>query len=454
MKNKKHKFEQAVDTYIRVNGLLRQDAPVIVALSGGADSVALLAVLTSLGYRCVAAHCNFHLRGDESQRDMHHAQAVADALDVDLCIKNFDVPARMAATGESVEMACRSLRYDWFYNLLEHEHAQAIAVGHHKEDQAETFMLNALRGSGITGLAGMRPRNGHVVRPMLEVSRAEIENYLADRGLEFITDSTNDDNAFKRNHLRNVVIPALDEKFGDAAGALAKTAAHLADNLALYNLAVKKLSEEYIDRDGSSINIEAMRDTLPETQGRLLLFEILKPLGFNFTQAMNIFDATAEAAAQFGAGDTIAELSRGILELHASGNRGGALDESFRVSLNADVVTPVQISVARRHVSWFNPVRDGNRAWFDARVLDSDKAGAPVFEIRHWRRGDRMQPFGLNGTKLVSDIMTEARFTPTQKKQAWLLTRNDQILWVIGLRSSALYSVTPSTRFYIELLLR
>ena len=153
-------FETRVADYIAAGGLLHKSAPVIVALSGGADSVALLAVLSRLGYDCRAAHCNFHLRGEESVRDMRHASYVSEKLGVDIYIRHSALPERMKETGESVEMACRSLRYAWFEELLDRDGAQATAVGHHREDRAETFMLNLLRGTGIAGLTSMRPRSG------------------------------------------------------------------------------------------------------------------------------------------------------------------------------------------------------------------------------------------------------------------------------------------------------
>ena len=204
---------EKVKDAIERQGLLRPQGRVVVAVSGGADSVALLSVLLELGYDCLAAHCNFGLRGAESVRDMRHVESLADRLGVDLCVRDFDVAARRADTGESVEMACRELRYEWFYELVDRERAQAIAVGHHAEDQLETLFLNLLRGTGITGLRGMRPRNGHVVRPMLECTRAEIEDYLHTRGLDWVTDSTNASDDFTRNRLRNRLLPLVDELF-------------------------------------------------------------------------------------------------------------------------------------------------------------------------------------------------------------------------------------------------
>lgn len=439
-------FERTVADYVAAHRLLHREARVVVALSGGADSVALLAVLTALGYDCVAAHCNFHLRGDESQRDMRHAQSVAAELNVDLCIKNFDVAARMAKTGESVEMACRSLRYAWFADLVDSLHAQAIAVGHHIEDQAETLMLNALRGSGIAGLAGMMPRNGHVVRPLLGVTRSDIEDYLRQRRLAFVNDSTNADSEFKRNFLRNKVFPLLGERFANPAGALARTAGMVADDLSFYNYAVTDLARRF--SDGDTVQVGAMRRSLPAGVGRTLLFAILKPLGFNHTVARNIYDADPATSAVFASatGVTVAELSHGVLRLGGRTPQA-AVPDAFSVSLQADIAEPVGIRIANCHISQFAPVRDARVAFFDAAILEGD----PVFQLRRWRRGDRMRPFGMTGTKLLSDIMAGARLTPAQKESLWLLTRNGVIVWAVGLRASAHYAVVPGTQRFLRL---
>ena len=170
---------------------LRRDVPIVVALSGGADSVALLSALMSEGYNCVAAHCNFHLRGEESLRDMRFAEEITEKLGVDLYVKDFNVAAAMAETGESVEMACRRLRYYWFDELLTTLRASDVAVGHHMEDNVETFFLNLARGTGIAGLTGMDYRRGNVARPLLDCTSLQVEEYLAECGLEYETDNSN-----------------------------------------------------------------------------------------------------------------------------------------------------------------------------------------------------------------------------------------------------------------------
>ena len=443
-------FEHTGATAISQGHLLTDDgASVIAGLSCGADSVALVAVLTALGYNIMAAHCNFHLRGAESNRDRDHAAQVADRLGIDLFIRDFNVPERMSAAGESMEMAARALRYEWFTNLLEHERAQAVAVGHHREDQAETFLLNALRGTGIAGLAAMAPRSGYIIRPLLGVSRADIEGYLKARGLSFVNDSSNASDEFLRNSLRNRVLPAMEERFTDPSARLLSTTRQVRDNLELYTWAVDRLAGEFMDRDANVIDIAAMQAQMPAAAARTLLFEMLRPLGFNMTHATNIMSA---GSGVFTAGNTVAELLGGRLRLQAATQKASAGLDAHEVSLKRDITEPLHITVREMSVAAFHPERDPRIMYLDANALD----GVRHFVLRHPRRGDRMQPYGMDGTRLISDILTEARLTPSQKRAAWLLTAVDEdggetVLWVVGRRASAHFPVTPATRRFLTL---
>jgi tRNA(Ile)-lysidine synthase len=200
-----------VSTYIRQRDLLTKDRPVLVAVSGGADSVALLDVLLRAGYRCVAAHCNFHLRGEESNRDERFVRELCAQIEVKLLVKEFDTITYAREHHVSIEVAARELRYAWFAEAANAEECQAVAVAHHQNDQAETLLLNLRRGTGLRGMAGMRPMSTNpivpdsvpVVRPLLCTTRDYIEHYLRDkRGLSWVTDSTNSDTSITRNAIR------------------------------------------------------------------------------------------------------------------------------------------------------------------------------------------------------------------------------------------------------------
>lgn len=422
---------------------MRPEGVVIVAVSGGADSVALLAALAALGYNCVAAHCNFHLRGDESDRDMRSVQRLCADLGIDMYMRDFDVEGRCRAAGESVEMACRALRYEWFGNLLDKMRAQCIAVAHHREDNVETFFLNLMRGSSISGLTGMRWRNGYVVRPMLDLTRAEIEEYLNQRGISWVDDSSNFTNAYARNKLRNVVIPALVSEFPGAVDGVLKSIGFLADNRALYDQCVREKSEIYLT--GNVIHLDDLLREQPHP--RLLLFEMLRPLGFNMSQVDDILGSADKSGLTFSAANTTLELSRGKLQLMMRRHYSA---HEVEVSLARDIISPVHIVVTENPVSAFMPARDAAVAYFDVSVL----SGNPKFALRRWRRGDRITPFGMRGSRLLSDIFSDAKLSASEKRNVWLLTRNDEIIWVVGIRATDRFSVGPETRRYLQLSLQ
>lgn len=442
-------FETRTAQFIDREGLLHRRAPVVVALSGGADSVALLDVLLSLGYDCRAAHCNFHLRGEESMRDMNHCRKIAATLGADLYVRDFDVAARMQARPrESVEMACRELRFDWFASLLDREGAQAVAVGHHREDRIETFMLNLMRGTGIAGLTAMRPRSASVVRPLLQFSRAEIEQYLADRGLTFITDSSNASDVHRRNRLRNNILPALADAFPGAYDAILRTIANLESAGAIYSEAIAAKKTLYLD--GNRIDISALS---AEPEKATVLLEILRPLGFTYSQVCDMLDARTATGARFISTDSkvVANLSRGAIVLTDGSRIVQPETETYPVNIRHDITAPLAVAVSTHGIAEFRPSAEGpHAAYFDSDILE----GNPVFALRRYRRGDRMTPFGSSKSKLVSDLFANARYTLADKESQWLLTRNDVIIWAPGLKNSALFTLGPSTKTYIRMEMR
>lgn len=439
-----HHLVKKINSAISGNHLLERQRKVIVAVSGGADSVALLCALLEAGYECIAAHCNFHLRGEESMRDMRHVETLADTMGVDLRIRHFDVPVLQAEKGYSIEMACRELRYVWFDELIASEGAQAIAVAHHREDNVETFMLNLLRGTGIAGLTGMKWRNGNVIRPMLHCTRDEIEAYLREKDIDFVTDSTNLSSEFKRNRLRNEVIPFIEDKFPGAADAIVKTMSNLSEAREIYGDAITAKANIYTD--GENIMLNRLADQEPHC--RTILFEILRKAGFNSTHVDNIIASRHRSGAVFSSGSAVLELDRGILHISpASEARYGDKTE-IPVTLDGDITYPVDIKVSRRTITGFRPRRDPYTIYLDSRACDDNR----LFILRHWRKGDRISPYGMNGSKLVSDLFNDAKFSPRQKRETWLLTDGQgRILWVIGLRASRHYAIGPTTVDYIEL---
>ena len=436
-----NQFTHTVKSYILSNDLLKNDKSVLVALSGGADSVALLLVLLDLGYSCVAAHCNFHLRGEESMRDESFVRALCTRLNVPLEVRDFDVAAHMQAHGVSLEMACRDLRYAWFEQVLARLDCQAVAVAHHRDDNIETFWLNALRGSGIAGLAAMHPRNAGVVRPLLRVSREQINAFLAGRNQPFVTDSTNAHNDVKRNRLRNVVMPVVEKQFPACRETLAKTIESTLGGLELYRELIDEVKARLCTFHADGFDIDIAR-LLSYKNSSTLLFELLKPWGFNHVQCLSLIDALSQGDAVGKHVDSATHsvvVKRNQLEVLPLQAR---VEEVCNIDLkNNDIEFPIKLNVEHKNNVRFNrSMIDGKRSIaLDASVLNCNKV-----VLRHWRAGDRFRPFGLHGTKLLSDLFVDLKLSERERRRLWVMEADGCIVWVVGYRAADVFRVSQS----------
>lgn len=446
-----------VNRYIRDNGMddvWRPGRRVGVALSGGPDSMALLDMAISTGLNPVALHCNFQLRGEESGRDERFVTGYCPRRGVELMTVRFDVAGRMSHTGESVEMACRELRYGWFAEVAGQRGLDAILVGHHADDNVETFLLNLLRGCGIGGAKGIPPRRGIFLRPLLPLTRGEIICYLEQKGIPYIIDRTNSSNDFRRNRLRNIVIPAAEECFPGAKAGFSRSIGHLsADNRLLRSLVSQK-RVSYTDGDG---RICVRRLLSREPEPLVLLYHLLDG-DLDESAVRNIAASINESGKFFtGRSGVCYLLDRGYLvktggtpELHCQ-------EHACRVELSRErleqgcVRIPLPEGDAELHVRLvprrgFRPRRDMDFAWFDSALLDSPEG----LVLRHPRVGDRIQPFGMEGTRLLSDVFSDGKVPLTEKHKRWVLATGPHILWVPGHRTSNLLRVGPSTENIIE----
>ena len=413
--------------------------PVLVALSGGADSVALLRVLQAAGCDCRAAHCNFHLRGEESMRDEQFVRDLCQKINIPLVVKDFDVKAWQEAHGGSVEMACRELRYRWFEQERERQGCDLIAVAHHADDQIETFFLNLLRGTGLKGLAGMQRQNGFIWRPMLNVTRVQVLEYLDSIGQDYVTDSTNLQNDYRRNRLRNIVLPFIEQEFPDAKARIHKTMQNLSDDFELLDwlVADQRLDLPLID----------IEDIIDHPLAASLLYHHIRELGFNRDQCEQAIEAARKehCGRQFAAGKYLLVVNRKTFEVIEQYQEPWESEIPFDVLAGTN--SPISINSYRGHTP-FSPRMccNGMRVAFNTRLLDCKR-----IILRHWRQGDRFQPFGMKGTKLVSDLFNDMKLDYNDKKRAWLLEADGEIIWVVGLRSSALYPVPIGSQDYFIL---
>ncbi len=373
-----------------------------MAVSGGADSVALLRLLLDAGAMVVALHCNFHLRGEESDRDERFVTDLCGSLGVQLHVKHFDTYSYSRAKGISIEMAARDLRYEWFEQMLAQLDCDQIAVAHHQDDQAETILLNLLRGTGLRGLVGMRARNGNIVRPLLHISKREILDYLSRIGQDYVEDSTNAERDALRNRLRLDVIPLLRDINPKAVEHICYTA---------------ELIESYLDT--------------PPDGGYTLhtLHEWLQPYGFNSAQIRDVLrelNGTTGAIYESATHRLLRDRGKLLLE-----EKGKADFPSLQFSV-VDTTAPLE----------FLQKQDLTSAHA---YLDADLLTLPLKQ-RLYTTGDRFCPFGMKGSRLVSDFLTDLKVNRFDKERQTVLLSGTDIVWVVGRRVDDRYKVSASTR--------
>lgn len=439
---------EQVSKYIEQKKLLVPKQTVMVALSGGADSVALLHILLHLGYPCMALHCNFHLRGEESMRDEAFVRQLCQTLQVELCVADFDTTAEAKRRHISIEMAARELRYAWFEDMRIRHSAQAIAVAHHRDDSAETFLLNLMRGTGINGLKGIRPRNGFVVRPLLCLNRTDITDFLSAINQSFVTDSTNLHDDYLRNKIRLHLLPLMQQINPSAKENILKTASHLTATHTVYRQAI----EQAANRVCPSRNIISINALMQETEPENLLFELLYPRGFNSTQITDIYHSLhGQSGKLFSSPGWRLLKDRNSLLLKEN--------ETEETSAEGNPKTDIQIAgpTLPKHSSelWalyglqatlvslttdFEISRNRHIACFDA-----DKITSPL-HIRPIQTGDWFVPFGMKGRKKLSDYLTNRKLSLFERESLRLLCSGSDIIWLIGERSDNRYRIDKNTK--------
>lgn len=412
-----------VKEFIEKEDLFSKQDKILVALSGGADSVALTRILITLGYHCEAAHCNFELRGEESDRDEDFVRNFCRSLNIKCHSIHFETRRYAAQQSISIEMAARELRYNWFSKICEESDCQVVAVAHHKDDSVETMLLNLIRGTGINGLLGIRPKNGNVVRPLLCASRQEVVEYLHRMNQTYVTDSTNLEDEYTRNKIRLNLLPLMEEINPSVKDGLVKTSSYLNDVSKVYQQAIKESIDRIFITPEKEISIEKLMN---EPAPQALLFEVLSPLGFNSTQVEEVYGSlNGQPGKRFISSQWQVVKDRELL-----------LIEKVKTANDKPQIIFEEVLLTKEFVI----PKDKNTACFDANKFKG------VISIRKWEKGDYFIPFGMKGKKLVSDFMTDSKFSLLKKEQQWVLSCNDQIAWLIGERTDNRFRIDDSTQ--------
>lgn len=435
-------IKHRIADFIAKNNLLKPEGKYLVALSGGADSVALLLLLGELGYQTEAVHCNFNLRGSESDRDETFCVSLCEQNNIPLHRIHFDTKTYAELHKVSIEMAARDLRYRYFEQLRQDIGADGICVAHHSDDQVETVLLNLIRGTGIHGLTGMAPQNGYVLRPLLCVWRSEIESWLHKRHQSFVTDSSNLTDDVMRNKIRLSVVPLLKEINPSVSDNICKTShlLHEAEKMADSAL----ISVEQNGDMGIKIPISQV---LKSASPLYTLHSLLKDYGFMSAQIGQVVDklGVAESGRVFNSATHHLLIDREYIFIEPK------LEQKRAVRI-PEPGTYVLDDNRRFRVEKFDKSDDfvlDKRA--DVCFLDASKVRFPL-TVRTLEPGDRFVPLGMHGSKLLSDFLTDRKLTLFEKqRQLVVADASGEIVWVVNQRPNEGQKITDDTQGIIRM---
>lgn len=429
--------------YIDKHHLLNKKNLHLVALSGGADSVCLLRVMLQLGYDVHAIHCNFHLRGEESNRDEEFCKSLCNKLHVTIHLAHFDTVGYAEQHKISIEMAARDLRYNYFEQLRGAIEAEDIVVAHHKDDNVETVIMNLVRGTGLNGLQGIKPRNGRIIRPMLLVTRKEITDYLAVLKQNYVTDSTNLVDDFTRNKIRLKIIPTLKEINPAVIENISNTIENITEISKIVEKATENSKKKCIKKNDNGTITLNRKILIEQASPEYTLYAILKDFGFSSQQTKQIFENVDAPSGR---------IWRSATHIIASDRDDFIIFEIPNADFGKQVKLPldgtyclydeqVHIQVIReKREKEFVPSKEKYNV-----TLDADRVHFPL-TIRKFSQGDRFHPYGMKGTKLVSDYLSDRKTNYYERlKQLVVEDAKGDIIWLIGERTSNSVACSDNT---------
>lgn len=421
---------------------LEMNDRLLVAVSGGADSMALLHLLHSVGRQLEVAHCNFQLRDDESEGDMQLVKDFCNKLSIVFHHKRFDTSQHAKYNKVSIEMAARELRYEWFQELLNSRGLDFILTGHHGNDSIETFFLNLLRGTGVRGLSGIQFRNKGIIRPLLEISQDDILTYCQLHSIPYREDSSNSDTKFLRNKIRHEIIPVFESMNPSFYKTMLNNMSHLQEAEQLLNYELERFRTEVLVDEHDKVLIPISKlELFPQKQ--TILFEVLRPYGFNTSVVNDVIEhLNGLSGKQF-----FSDTHRLIKDRH---NLLVVRKEEVGVDHfwleEGSIVSPVAMEVI------VYDVPEDFKYSTDRRIaqLDADLIELPLL-VRKWKQGDAFMPLGMNNFKKVSDFFIDNKFSIAEKESTWLVISGEDIIWIAGHRIDDRVKTTKRTRRILEL---
>ncbi|MEG1622477.1 MAG: tRNA lysidine(34) synthetase TilS [Alistipes sp.] len=429
------------ERYIVGNKLATKEDLILLTVSGGVDSMVMLSLFVSSGYRVGVAHCNFQLRGEESDEDEVLVQSEAKKFGVPFHNRRFETLAEMERTGDSMEMTARRLRYAWFEELRKEGGYTVIATAHHADDSIETFFINLLRGTGLRGLTGISTQTGRLIRPLMFSSRKEILEYAVANHIPFREDSSNHSTKYLRNKIRLGLIPRIREINGKFTSLMCHNISRLTDAQRFITCSIERIRREAVtEQDGiHTIHLDRIDPALP---GNFVIYELLNSAyGFKGDVIDSLFHALQQGGSgrRFYSHKYVAYMDRGTILV----TRIPADDPCEEIVQNGTPRSYCGNAVLYYEYCDIDTIKDFGVPKNIAQV-DLDKLHFPL-TIRRWQEGDWFIPFGMTGHKKVSDFLIDAKVSMAEKERQFVLISGDEIVWLIGHRIDDRYRLSKES---------
>lgn len=435
--------------FIKEENLFNKKDRILIAVSGGVDSVVLCHLCNMAGYDFVIAHCNFQLRGTESDADEEFVADMADRYGVNVFTRKFDTITYANENKISIQVAARNLRYNWFGELLNEEGSGKpgyILTAHHANDNIETMLMNFFKGTGIGGLQGIMPKSGtgnRLVRPLLFAKKEELIEYAAENKLPFREDSSNSSDKYTRNYFRNKLIPSLQEVYPSVEDNLLDNINRFRNIGTLYRLSVKNLKKKLVITKGNEQHIPVLK-LLKTPALHAIVYEIIQDYGFAPSQVTEVL-----ALLESGSGKYICSHTHRILH-----NRGWLIitaltDGSSMHVLIEESDTSIFFG---KHQMFIKQMEKPGKIDSNIKLalLDAGNIRFPLL-VRKWKRGDYFYPLGMQKKKKLSKFFIDNKFSLVDKENAWVVEMDKKIIWVVGHRIDDRFKITSSTKQVLQL---
>ncbi|WP_456437676.1 tRNA lysidine(34) synthetase TilS [Psychroserpens sp.] len=425
-----------------------KESKLLIAVSGGLDSVVLAQLCHALKFDITLAHCNFKLRGKESDLDENFVLKLGDKLDVEVFVENSDTETYAETEKLSIQMAARELRYNWFFDLAENLNFDYILTAHHADDNLETFLINLTRGTGLNGLTGIPEINENIVRPLLSFTRDQLEIYVNENNIKWREDSSNASDKYLRNKLRHQVIPHLKEVNPEMLQNFKNTLEHLNDSADIVDESVNSVSKRAIDAiDEHQITFK-ISEFKKVNNSKAYLFEMFKEYGFaEWNDVVNLLDAQSGKQVFSKTHRLIKNRTHLILTYRNDNVIQSESVESYTIK-EGDKKFEATFGVLL-----FDETDTVSELSMTTIFVDKDKLEFPLL-LRQWKNGDVFHPQGMNGKKKLSKYFKDEKLSIIDKENVWLLTSDDKIVWVIGMRADNRFKVTENTEHILKVTLQ